>query len=98
MTELATISDRLNGLDLDALNLVVDAINEDPAQALVAFRVATEWTGQTRSRSTVDSWTIGGKKAARSYVIAADEPEESGRVTDRAHGGPLGHPAPARRE
>jgi uncharacterized OsmC-like protein len=66
----------LNGIDLEALGHVVEAINEDPGQALAGFRVTTEWKGQTRSESRVDHYTLGGQEIARSFTIATDEPDE----------------------
>ncbi len=51
---------RINGIDLAALDEVVEQAAEDPAKAVVEFRVKSEWQGQTRTRSTVDSYTIGG--------------------------------------
>jgi uncharacterized OsmC-like protein len=75
MTEVMT-RNIVNGLDLDALNAVVGEVQADPAKALVRFSVATQWTGQTRSRSTVTGYEIGGEQVARRFEIAADEPEE----------------------
>ena len=66
----------VNGIDLAALDEVVAAIREDAAAGLVGFRVRTGWMGQTRSESTVESYTIGGKEVARSFKIQADEPLE----------------------
>ena len=66
----------LNGIDLDALQGVVQAINEDPAKAKVAFRVRSAWQGQTRSRAEVTSYTIGGERVARRFSIDVDEPFE----------------------
>jgi uncharacterized OsmC-like protein len=76
MTDIATKPSRTNGLDLDALNQVVESIGRDPANALVAFRVTTDWHGQTRSRSSVESYVIGGNEVPRSFTIDADEPNE----------------------
>ncbi len=76
MTTLATAPRIANGLDLDALDQVVEAVTRDPAAAIVGFRVTTDWGGQTRSRSTVESYTIGGNEVPRSFTIAADEPAE----------------------
>ena len=73
---LDTVQNRVNGLDLNALGEVVDAIQDDPTQAKVAFNVTTRWTGQTRSESTVDGFTIAGNRVARSHKIVADEPCE----------------------
>lgn len=67
---------RVNDIDLAALGDVVEAIGADPAKAIVGFAVTTRWQGQTRSESVVDSYVIGGERVARSFTIAADEPEE----------------------
>ena len=66
----------VNGIDLDGLDDTISAINANPACAQVAFRVKTEWKGQTRSESTVESYTLGGERIARNFTIVADEPME----------------------
>ena len=66
----------VNGLDLTALGEVVDAIEKDSSQGKVAFNVTTRWTGQTRSESVVDGFTLAGERIARSHKIVADEPCE----------------------
>lgn len=76
MTTTVTKPRIVNDLDLDALDQVVAAIGQDAGVGVVAFRVATDWAGQTRSRSTVESYTIGGNEVARSFTIDADEPLE----------------------
>jgi uncharacterized OsmC-like protein len=73
---LDTVKNRVNGLDLGALGDVVDAIGKDPGQAQVAFDVTTRWTGQTRSETTVDGFTIAGERVSRTHKIVADEPCE----------------------
>jgi len=73
---LDTVKNRVNGLDLNALGDVVDAIGKDPAQAKVAFDVTTRWTCQTRSETTVDGFTIAGDRVTRTHKIIADEPCE----------------------
>jgi len=75
ITEM-TKANRVNGIDLDALTETVAAITEDPAKGMVEFRVRTEWTGQTRSESTVEDYTIGGQKVERRFKVVADEPFE----------------------
>ena len=69
-------NERVNGLDLKALGEVVEAIEADPGKALVAFDVTTRWTGQTRSETTIDGYTIGGERVPRTHKIVADEPFE----------------------
>lgn len=65
---------RVNGLDLPALGEVVEAVEKDASQAVVGFAVTTRWTGQTRSETVVDHFTMGGERIARSHKIVADEP------------------------
>jgi uncharacterized OsmC-like protein len=73
---LDTTTRSINGIDLAALDESIAAISEDPARGAVAFRVRTTWAGQTRSESTVESYTIGGEEVTRSFTIIADEPQE----------------------
>jgi uncharacterized OsmC-like protein len=73
---LDTVKSRVNGLDLAALGEVVEAIGKDPKQAQVAFDVTTRWTGQTRSETTVDGFTMAGERIGRTHKIVADEPCE----------------------
>jgi uncharacterized OsmC-like protein len=76
MSTMATTGRRVNGLDLDALAEVMRGIEEEPANGQVEFRVRSEWKGQTRSRASVESYTIGGKVVHRHFAIDADEPFE----------------------
>ena len=73
---LDTVKSRVNGLDLAALGEVVEAIEKDPKQAMVGFDVTTRWTGQTRSETTVDGFTMAGERVTRQHKIVADEPCE----------------------
>lgn len=73
---LDTVKSRVNGLDLAALGETVQAIQADPAKALVEFDVTTRWSDQARSETIVDGYTIGGERVARSHKIVADEPLE----------------------
>jgi uncharacterized OsmC-like protein len=73
---LDTVKSRVNGLDLNALGEVVEAIEKDSGQAKVGFDVITRWKGQTRSETTVDGFTLAGERIRRSHKIVADEPNE----------------------
>jgi uncharacterized OsmC-like protein len=66
----------VNGLDTNAMAGAMREIARDPAKARVEFRVRSEWKGQTRSRSTVTSYTIGGQEVHRVFTVDADEPFE----------------------
>jgi uncharacterized OsmC-like protein len=67
---------QVNGLDLGALDETVARIEADARKGQVAFRVCTDWKGQTKSESTVDSYTLAGEVVPRSFTIVADEPHE----------------------
>ena len=66
----------VNGIDLQAIDDNIAAITENPACGQVAFRVKTQWKGQTRSESTVESYTLAGEVVPRSFTILSDEPHE----------------------
>jgi uncharacterized OsmC-like protein len=77
MSQVAEVTEnRVNGLDVDALFGVIEAVKQDPSKAKVAFRVSTAWSGQTLSETTVESYSIGGQRVERSFKIAIDEPVE----------------------
>ena len=76
MSTVTKASSRMNGIDLVALARVVRGIEGDPRTGRVGFRVHTAWRGQTRSRSTVESYTIGGQEVHRHFEIDVDEPHE----------------------
>ena len=60
----------VNGLDLEALGEVVEAIEKDSSKGIVGFDVVTRWKGQTRSETTVDGFTLKATlhRAARTRV------------------------------
>ena len=66
----------VNGIDLEGLDETIEKIQANPSCAQVAFRVTTQWKGQTRSESTVESYTYAGDVIPRSFTIIADEPDE----------------------
>ncbi len=71
-----TTENRVNGIDVAALEETVAAITEDHARGVVEFTVNTEWTGQTRSETTVTHYTLGGERIDRQFKMVADEPFE----------------------
>ena len=66
----------VNGIDLDALDDMVDRVRDNPRSGSAGFCVKTEWKGQTRTESVVESFTCAGEPIARSFTIVADEPRE----------------------
>jgi hypothetical protein len=76
MAAVSTTGRRVNGVDVSALAEVIREVEQDPARAQVQFRVRSTWKGQTRSRTEVESYTIGGQEVHRHFTIDADEPFE----------------------
>jgi len=66
----------INGIDLAAIDETKAAIAADPRRGQVRFRVKTDWKGQARSESTVESYTLAGETIPRNFTIMADEPME----------------------
>ena len=69
-------SNKVNGLDVDALRGVIEEVKKDPAKGMVGFSVTSRWQGQTRSQATVESYRIGGQEVKRQFKINVDEPLE----------------------
>ena len=76
MKATAQSTSHVNGLDLEALRNVVEEVGKDPSKGMVQFRVRSQWKGQTRSETSVESYTLGGRKIVRSFQIPIDEPLE----------------------
>jgi uncharacterized OsmC-like protein len=79
MTTTTKIAPKVvNGLDVDALYALIDSVKQDSANGTTRWRVQTAWQGQTRSRSQVDGFAIGGQQVSRQFSIDVDEPAELG--------------------
>jgi uncharacterized OsmC-like protein len=68
----------VNGVNVDDLFALIEGVRSDPAKGKTHWRVATAWQGQTRSRSTVEGYSIGGSEVARHFTMDIDEPAELG--------------------
>jgi uncharacterized OsmC-like protein len=66
----------LNGIDVAALNRFVEDVRDNAEKGTAAFKVKTEWKGQTRTVSTVSAYELHGAKINRHFEIPADEPPE----------------------
>ena len=76
MTAVGTSGRRVNGLDPEVVDAAREQIARDPGSGRVEFRVRSEWRGQMRTRTSVESYTIGGQTVHRHFTIDADEPFE----------------------
>lgn len=66
----------INGINVSAFEQFANGVKEDPARAKAKFKVNTQWQGQTRTVSTVESYELCGVSRDRSFKIEADEPIE----------------------
>lgn len=66
----------INGIDVAALTGVIRDVAAAPAKGAVQFHVTTAWQGQTRSRTTVESYRLGGEEIPRRFQTVIDEPLE----------------------
>lgn len=74
-----TVSPRVvNGINVDDLFRLIEGVKRDPANGKTHWRVATTWQGQTRSRSEVEGFGVGGDMVPRRFSIDIDEPFELG--------------------
>jgi uncharacterized OsmC-like protein len=68
----------VNGINVDDLFALIDGVRQDAAKGKTTWRVSTSWQGQTRSRSRVEGFGIGGQQVPRQFSIDIDEPCELG--------------------
>ena len=54
----------VNGINVDDLFALIDGVKRDAAKAKTSWHVTTAWCGQTRSRSQVDGFEIGGERCS----------------------------------
>src|SRR5262249_48563395 len=66
----------INGINTDGLFAMIDGVRQDGAKAKTKWHVSTSWCGQTRSRSQIDGFEIGGEQVERRFSIDIDEPCE----------------------
>ncbi len=68
----------VNGINVDDLFALIEGVRRDAEKAKTNWRVTTIWQGQTRSRSQVEGFGIGGDQVPRRFTIDIDEPRELG--------------------
>src|SRR5215831_11785554 len=66
----------VNGIDTDAVHMLIDEVDSDAAKGMTHWRVASAWQGGTHSRARVDGFAMGGVNVPRRFAIDIDEPFE----------------------
>jgi uncharacterized OsmC-like protein len=68
----------VNGVNVNDLFALIEGVRGEPEKGKTNWHVTTTWQGQTRSRSQVDGFSIGGEQVQRRFSIDIDEPCELG--------------------
>src|SRR5262249_23285821 len=68
----------VNGINVDDLFALIEGVKRDAAKGKTKWHVATTWRGQTRSRTQIEGFGIGGEEVPRRFSIDIDEPYELG--------------------
>ena len=68
----------VNGINVDDLRALIEGVRQDPAKGKTQWRVTSTWQGQTRSRTQIEGFEIGGERVTRRFAIDIDEPHELG--------------------
>jgi uncharacterized OsmC-like protein len=68
----------VNGINVDNVLDLIEKVRRDATKGNTQWRVTTIWQGQTRSRTHVKGFAIGGQKVPREFSIDIDEPYELG--------------------
>ena len=71
----------VNGINVDDLFALIEGVRRDATKGQTSWRVTTAWQGQTRSRTQVEGFEIGGEQVTRRFSIDIDEPCELGGTT-----------------
>jgi hypothetical protein len=66
----------LNGVDVDAVIGLINAVKEKPDLAESKFRANNEWIDGGHNRSSINGYYTAGEEMSRSkpFVLDADEP------------------------
>jgi hypothetical protein len=66
----------LNGVNVDAVSSLIDAVNEKPDLAESKFRISNKWIDGGHNRTTVTGFYSAGQEHShiKPFVLDADEP------------------------
>ncbi|MEK4730425.1 MULTISPECIES: OsmC family protein [unclassified Paenibacillus] len=66
----------INGLNIGALKQFAGAVEQNSNDGIAKFQVTTEWTGGTKSATSVKEMKLGEQQLERDFEILIDEPAE----------------------
>jgi uncharacterized OsmC-like protein len=68
----------VNGINVDDVKALIEAVKQDPRTGLTQWKVTSAWQGRTHIRAQIGPFHIGGKTVKRPFTIDIDEPMELG--------------------
>lgn len=71
-----TMTQTVNGINLEALQQAIDAISGDAKNGQTHWEIHSRWVGGTRSDHHVTGYRIGETDVQRRFTIKSDEPLE----------------------
>lgn len=85
MSATLTSNVRLNGVNVCAVQELIDSIQRDSANAQTRWNVTTRWQSGTVSESEITGYDIGGRRVRRNFKLRIDEPFELGGTNHHAN-------------
>lgn len=73
---MTTTTQKINGIDTDALQQLVEDVKADRSRGIARFAVTSAWKGGTRTDTRVAGWSLGDQELAKDFTISVDEPAE----------------------
>ncbi|MGC3996340.1 MAG: OsmC family protein [Anaeromyxobacter sp.] len=78
MSAVATVSERVNGVNTSTIHKLVEAIQRDPANAQTRWGATTRWQTGAVTETEVVACEVSGRRLARNFRLRTDEPTELG--------------------
>lgn len=66
----------INGVDVQALQRLIETVRRDPAAGQTHWNVTTNWVDGAVSQTRITGYEIGGRRIAREFMLTVDEPHE----------------------
>lgn len=78
MNDITMPKAAVNGVPVDDVRALIEAVSADPAEGRTRWRVANTWQGRFRSRANVEGFGIGDQEVDRHFQMYVDEPLQLG--------------------
>ena len=71
------MSNKINGIDVEALNATIDAVKQTPLLAKCTFQTRTVWKNGFQSQAQISNFIQAGEtvKRGKTFTVSGDHPE-----------------------